>query len=179
MRGKYSSWENSPFIFIGLGIFFLCITGFVLLDAQYKWLVIASLLIAEHVVYIGYLFAKMEAKQDSLSRIAGIICLLATVLLFKTLSNPIHWFSNLCALFIIGILYHHYNISLPNKEHVKKIFIYKKQIDILGLILSCIGLGLTLLFPAQITLISILTLLAIIKINIMMFIKKSLRFTTA
>ncbi len=135
---------------------------------------VSTFLLYTHVLYAGYFVISKEGIKDIFLFLLACIIYLSLIFIVKSVDDPFLWFVFLGVLFVVAIFFH---LSYKNKTkqiYLKEFCNFKIYIESLGILSSLFVTGNYAFFSGHQLFLSILTLIGVIKLNITIFLKKSL-----
>jgi len=135
---------------------------------------ISTVLIIIHVLYGGYFLFKKEKRLDILVFFSSCLICICLIYIAYNIAHPFFWFLWLQTLFLCAMIFHNYYRSKLKEVYLKEFCNYKLYIEIYAIMLLSIGMVFYAFLPAQKSLLGVLSLIFIIRLNILIFRKKKL-----
>ena len=138
------------------------------------FLTISTALIIIHVLYGGYFLFKKEKRIDILVLFFASLIYICFIFLIYNINHPFLWFLGLQALFVLAMPFHYYYRSKLTRIYLQEFCNYKLYIEIYAILLCFLGMALSLILPGHKIILGVLSLIFIIRLNILIFRKKKL-----
>ena len=135
---------------------------------------ISTLFIVSHVVYAGYFIFRKAKRPDLLLILLASLISICLIFLIRTFFYPFIWFFWLEILSLCALLFHSYYKSRIAQVYLREFCNFKIYIEIYMIFLSFLGMVFFTIFSAHQFLFALLTLIFIIRLNILIFKKKKI-----
>ncbi len=136
--------------------------------------IIASLLLVPHIAYGGYFIIKKLNKFDFIVLALGLAVAVSQVAMLLNVFRPVDWFIWLVITFLFAVPFHTRIRMLADRISLQEFCNYKIYIEVYGIILSILGIGLITLLPTGNIIPGLLTVVFILRLNWLIFAKKDL-----
>jgi len=133
---------------------------------------ISTILIFTHVLYAGYFIFSKKEKIDIYIILFFSIIYICLIFFIANVSNVFLWFFWLLMTFLCALPLHSYYKYKTKQTYLKEFCNYKLFIEICGILFSLLGMLLYYFFPNQLNILAVITIVAIVSLNISIFNKK-------
>jgi len=135
---------------------------------------ISTVLIVIHVLYGGYFLYKKENRFDAIALFFAFLIFSCLLFIISNITRPLFWFLGSLAVFSFAMPLHFYYRSRIKQVYLQEFCNYKLYIEVYAIILLSIGVIFYCFFPEHKSLLGALSLIFILRLNLLIFSKKKL-----